>query len=297
MRVSNQLVDALHVAAITGLPKVNQQRIDVYVNALSELIAIKLADESAMILDGFMGVTESYEQRIRGYDADIRGMQSRYDNLERNYQRLDQTHQSDREEIKNLKLENFEIKSEARPDIVAKITVVDTRQDIPEYGREITGYVYLIAIETAAKEMRQRGKIPAIKALRSYPGQHDYGLLFFKLVSEQHPMLREAYNEIRKENPNWAPLPEIPVKVEAGEGEPIKTIAEWAKDEDMIILDPDGFDRSRADLWEMKITKAEFDKGKMGCTTGPLKWAKSQEEQHHEQEAKSPTEDDKFAQV
>jgi hypothetical protein len=45
-----------------------------------------------------------------------------------------------------------------------------------------------------------------------------------------------------------------------------KTIGEWAKERGIKVLDPDGFDRTRPDLWEMIFTEDEFEKGLMGST-------------------------------
>jgi hypothetical protein len=45
-----------------------------------------------------------------------------------------------------------------------------------------------------------------------------------------------------------------------------KTLKEWADLENIEILDPDGFDRTDAQLFERLFTKEEFDKGIIFCT-------------------------------
>ena len=45
-----------------------------------------------------------------------------------------------------------------------------------------------------------------------------------------------------------------------------KTLNEWADLENIEILDPDGFDRTDAQLFERLFTKEEFDKGIIFCT-------------------------------
>jgi hypothetical protein len=50
-----------------------------------------------------------------------------------------------------------------------------------------------------------------------------------------------------------------------------KNIQEWAKLEGYIILDPDGFDRTRPDVMTKLITKKEFDAGWLRCTIEKIK--------------------------
>lgn len=40
-----------------------------------------------------------------------------------------------------------------------------------------------------------------------------------------------------------------------------KTIAQWGKETGMIVIDPDGFDRTDMQLFERLFTKAEFTEG------------------------------------
>jgi len=45
-----------------------------------------------------------------------------------------------------------------------------------------------------------------------------------------------------------------------------KTITEWEKETGVKILDPDGFDRSNPNLYDLEFTKEEFIKGVLGST-------------------------------
>jgi len=48
--------------------------------------------------------------------------------------------------------------------------------------------------------------------------------------------------------------------------EELKTINQWEKELGVEIINPDGFDRSDAKLYERLFTKEEFQKALMYCT-------------------------------
>lgn len=50
-----------------------------------------------------------------------------------------------------------------------------------------------------------------------------------------------------------------------------QTINEWAAEDGYVVLDPDGFDRSKPDLMITPISKSEFDKGVQQSTTQGIK--------------------------
>ena len=45
-----------------------------------------------------------------------------------------------------------------------------------------------------------------------------------------------------------------------------KTINEWASIDGIIIVDPDGFDRSDLDLFNRLYTRSEYEEGIMLCS-------------------------------
>lgn len=45
-----------------------------------------------------------------------------------------------------------------------------------------------------------------------------------------------------------------------------KTIAEWERELNVRVIDPDGFDRSDPDLYKRKFTSEEFRRGVMTST-------------------------------
>jgi hypothetical protein len=46
----------------------------------------------------------------------------------------------------------------------------------------------------------------------------------------------------------------------------LKTIQEWADKDGIIVLDPDGFDRTQPDVMTNKISYEEYSKGILFCT-------------------------------
>ena len=45
-----------------------------------------------------------------------------------------------------------------------------------------------------------------------------------------------------------------------------KTLQDWARDDGLEILDPDGFDRTDRHLWDRLFTRAEYEAGIGACT-------------------------------
>jgi hypothetical protein len=53
--------------------------------------------------------------------------------------------------------------------------------------------------------------------------------------------------------------------------EELKSIVDWAKEDGLIILDPDGFDRSDPQVMSKLRSREEYEKGIMLCMIDRIK--------------------------